>query len=182
EKPGLVPFPGAAGHARPWRPGEIANLSIGQGRALVTPLQVARFMAAIANDGILWRPRLVHQVEAAGSTLLAVAPQATGRVTLAPHVLAVLRRALWSAVNQGGTGAAAAIPGVAVAGKTGTAQLVQDSDSSRGEDHAWFAGYAPADDPQVVVVVLVERGGMGGKVAAPLARQIFLEIFLGSAA
>ena len=180
EKPGLVLFRGSAG--RPWRPGETANLSIGQGSALVTPLQVARFMAAIANDGILWRPRLVHQVEAAGSPLLEVSPEATGQVMVAPSVLAVVRRALWAAVNQGGTGAEAAISGVAIAGKTGTAQLVADSDSTRGEDHAWFAGYAPADEPQVVVVVLVERGGMGGKVAAPVAQRIFFEVLRGSAA
>jgi peptidoglycan glycosyltransferase len=95
---------------------------------------------------------------------------------VSPAVFEVLRQSLWSAVNEGGTGAGARIPGAAIAGKTGTAQLVRDSDSSRGQDHAWFAGYAPADDPRVVVVVLVERGGTGGRVAAPIAREIFLEV------
>jgi peptidoglycan glycosyltransferase len=98
-------------------------------------------------------------------------------VALAPAVPAVLRGSLWSAVNEGGTGAAARIRGLEVAGKTGTAQIRAASGSSRGQDHAWFAGYAQADDPEVVVVVLVERGGIGGQVAAPIARRIFEEIY-----
>lgn len=87
-----------------------------------------------------------------------------------------IQTSLWAAVNEGGTGSAAAVPGLAVSGKTGTAQTVSDGESSKGQNHAWFAGYAPVEDPKVVVVVLVERGGAGGKVAAPLARQILLEI------
>jgi cell division protein FtsI/penicillin-binding protein 2 len=98
-------------------------------------------------------------------------------VALAPAVLAVLRRSLWAAVNGGGTASAARSPDLLVAGKTGTAQIIRDSDSSKGQDHAWFACYAPADDPRMVVVVLVERGGTGGKVAAPIAGRIFREIF-----
>jgi cell division protein FtsI/penicillin-binding protein 2 len=64
-----------------------------------------------------------------------------------------------------------------VAGKTGTAQMIAHSKASRGEDHAWFAAFAPARDPEVVVVVLIERGGKGGQVAAPIARKIFNAIF-----
>jgi len=71
---------------------------------------------------------------------------------------------------------------VLVAGKTGTAQSIAKSDSSKGQDHAWFASFAPADDPQVVVVVLVERGGKGGQVAAPIARQIYQALFLDKVA
>lgn len=82
-------------------------------------------------------------------------------------------------MNEGGTGAAARV-GVSVAGKTGTAQIVRDSDSARGQDHAWFVGYAPFDDPRVVVVVLVERGGTGGRVAAPLAGNILREVLDGA--
>lgn len=177
EKVGLVPQPARGPVTRAWSPGDTANVAIGQGRVLVTPLQIARLMAAIANGGILWRPRLVQRVDTAGEMMLSVRPEATGRVALAPAVFAVLRRSLWAAVNDGGTGAAARSPDFAVAGKTGTAQIVRDSDSGRGQDHAWFAGYAPADDPQVVVVVFVERGGKGGAVAAPIAGRIFREIF-----
>jgi cell division protein FtsI/penicillin-binding protein 2 len=81
-------------------------------------------------------------------------------------------------VNEGGTGAAARLPGLEIAGKTGTAQTIANSKSEKGQDHAWFAAFAPANDPQVVVVVLVEGGGHGGSVAAPIARQIFQAIFL----
>ena len=177
EKVGLLPTATRASLTRAWLPGDTANVAIGQGRVLVTPLQVARFMAAIANGGILWRPRLVQRVDSAGEMVFSVAPEVTGHVALAPAVLAVLRRGLWAAVNDGGTASAAQRPDLLVAGKTGTAQVVRDSDSAKGQDHAWFAGYAPADDPRIVVVVLVERGGTGGKVAGPIAGRIFREIF-----
>jgi cell division protein FtsI/penicillin-binding protein 2 len=88
-----------------------------------------------------------------------------------------LRHAL-AAVVKDGTGALARVPGVDIAGKTGTAQTISKSDASKGQDHAWFASFAPAGDPQYVVVVLVERGGKGGQVAAPIARQIYEAIFL----
>ncbi|MEK7836393.1 MAG: penicillin-binding transpeptidase domain-containing protein, partial [candidate division NC10 bacterium] len=81
-------------------------------------------------------------------------------------------------VGSEGTGRGARLPGIEVAGKTGTAQTIANSDSARGQDHAWFASFAPADDPQIVVVVLVERGGKGGQVAAPIAREIYQAIFL----
>ena len=152
-----------AAHLRAWLPGDTANVAIGQGRVLVTPLQVARFMAAIANGGILWRPRLVQRVESAGETVLLVAPEVTGHVAFAPAVLAVLRRSLWATLDDGGTASAARSLDLLVAGKTGTAQIIPDSDSTKGQDHAWFAGYAAADAPRMVVVALVERGGMGGR-------------------
>lgn len=179
EKPGSIPrVERKRGRlVRHWRAGDTANVSIGQGAILVTPLQVARFMAAIANGGILWRPRLVLRLDSSGGETLRSPSELAGRIDVSPAVLGALRESLWSAVNEGGTGAGARVPDLAVAGKTGTAQLVRDSDSRRGQDHAWFAGYAPADDPRVVVVVLVERGGTGGRVAAPIAREILREIF-----
>jgi len=85
---------------------------------------------------------------------------------------------MWAVVNTPhGTGEAARIPGLDIAGKTGTAQMIANSKSEKGQDHAWFASFAPARDPEVVVVVLVERGGHGGSVAAPIARQIYNAIF-----
>ncbi len=153
-------------------------MSIGQGQILVTPMQVARFMAAVANGGVLWKPRLVQRVERADGELLWSDPgQVTGHVDLAPAVWAFLRESLWAAVNDGGTGGGARIPGLDVAGKTGTAQTMANSRADRGQDHAWFAAFAPARAPEVVVVVLVERGGKGGQVAAPIARKILNAIF-----
>jgi penicillin-binding protein 2 len=174
EKAGLVPAPRSRSRA-----GDTVNVSIGQGPLLVTPLQVARMMGAVATGGILWKPRLVQRVEAAdGRLLYSEGSQMSGYVDLSPAVWAFLQRSLWGVVNDGGTGAAARLPGIEVAGKTGTAQLITNSDARRGQDHAWFAAYAPAQDPQVVIVVLVERGGRGGQAAAPIARQILQGIFL----
>ena len=181
EKAGLVPFLDGRRRidGRKWQAGDTVNMSIGQGQVLVTPMQIARMMSAVANGGVLWRPRLVQRVERVdGSLAYSSSSKMTGRVDLSPIVWAFLRQALAGVVNEGGTGGAARIPGVEIAGKTGTAQSVSKSDSAKGQDHAWFASFAPTQDPEVVVVVLVERGGKGGQVAAPIARQIYQAIFL----
>jgi penicillin-binding protein 2 len=181
EKAGMVPFLNGRRRidGRKWQAGDTVNMSIGQGQVLVTPMQIARMMSAVANGGVLWRPRLVQRVERVdGSLAYSSSSKMTGRVDLSPIVWAFLRQALSGVVNEGGTGGAARIPGIDVAGKTGTAQSVSKSDSAKGQDHAWFASFAPAQDPEVVVVVLVERGGKGGQVAAPNARQIYQAIFL----
>jgi penicillin-binding protein 2 len=180
ERPGLVPSPDwkRARLGRSWSAGETLNVAIGQGQLLVTPLQVARMMSAFANRGVLWKPRVVQRVERADGTLAYSEPtKMTGQVDLSPAVWEFLRQAM-AGVVSGGTGVASRIPGIQIAGKTGTAQSVANSDSAKGQDHAWFASFAPVDDPQVVVVVLVERGGKGGQVAAPIAKQIYQAIFL----
>jgi len=180
ERFGLVPFSPAQRQRskRSWLPGDTVNMSIGQGQLLVTPLQIARMMAAVANGGVMWKPRLVQRVERAdGSLAYGSSSQMTERVDLSPVVWAFLRQSLATVVKDG-TGALARVPGVNIAGKTGTAQTISKSDSAKGQDHAWFASFAPVDDPQYVVVVLVERGGKGGQVAAPIARQIYEAIFL----
>jgi penicillin-binding protein 2 len=180
EKRGLVPQPQPRrdGRARPWNAGEVVNVSIGQGALLVTPMQVATFMAAVANGGVLWKPRLVQRIERPGDGVVWHDPgRVTGHVELSPVVWAFLRQSLWSVVNDGGTGGGARIPGLDVAGKTGTAQMIAKSKAERGEDHAWFASFAPVHNPEVVVIVLAERGGKGGQVAAPIARQILNAIF-----
>ncbi len=178
EKYGLIPNPSARRDRRSWPAGETVNMSIGQGAVLVTPMQVARFMAAIANGGVLWRPRLVQRVERPErGVVYSDAGEVNGYVHLSPVVWEFLRRSLWAVVNDGGTGAAARIPGLDIAGKTGTAQMIAKSKASLGQDHAWFASFAPVQDPEVVVVVLAERGGKGGQVGAPIARKILNAIF-----
>jgi penicillin-binding protein 2 len=180
EKPGLIPEPRRPRTRRGagWPAGDTVNMSIGQGRILVTPMQVARFMSAVANGGVLWRPRVVQRVLRSGEVVWSDGGEVAGHVELSPMIWAFLRQALWSAVNQWGTGAHARIPGLDVAGKTGTAQIIAKSRADKGEDHAWFASFAPARAPEVVVVVLVERGGKGCQVAAPIARKILNAIFL----
>ena len=109
------------------------------------------------------------------------APKIQGRVEMAPVIFEYLRDALGAVVAEG-TGKLARIPGVAIGGKTGTAQTHEfKSDAERkrrDQDHAWFAGFAPLEEPQVVVVVFAEKAGLGGQVAAPIAREIFKAVFL----
>ena len=181
EKLGLIPQPKLRRDKRVggWHAGETVNMSIGQGAVLVTPMQIARFMGALANGGVLWKPRLVQRIERPDKGVVwSDGGSVTGHVELSPMVWAFLRQSLWSAVNEGGTGAGARIAGLDIAGKTGTAQMISKSKAEKGQDHAWFASFAPVGEPEVVVVVLVERGGKGGQVAAPIARKVLNAIFM----
>ena len=181
ERFGLIPKPKArkGRSAATFHAGDTVNMSIGQGQVLVTPMQVARFMSAVANGGVLWKPRLVQRIERPERGVVwSDTGTVNGHVDLSPAVWAFLRQSLWAVVNDGGTGAAARIAGMDIAGKTGTAQMIANSKADKGQDHAWFASYAPANAAEVVVVVMVERGGKGGQVAAPIARKIFNSIFL----
>jgi penicillin-binding protein 2 len=184
ERGGLVPSPAWKRETLKdkWHPGDTVSLSIGQGLITVTPLQVARLMAAVANGGTLWKPRLVNRIATADGRLLREeAPEMQGRVELAPVVFDFLRQALGAVVAEG-TGKQARVPGVSVGGKTGTAQTHEfrsDTDRKRrDQDHAWFAGFAPLDEPEIVIVVFAERAGLGGQVAAPIAREVLKAVFL----
>jgi penicillin-binding protein 2 len=185
ERGGLVPSPAWKKRALKdkWHAGDTVSLAIGQGLITVTPLQVARLMAVVANGGVLYKPRMVVRVRTPdGRPLTSEAPVEQGRAEMAPVVLDFLRQALWAVVNDGGTGKGAMIPGLGIAGKTGTAQTREfksDAERKRRDlDNAWFAAFAPVDDPQAVVVVFAERAGLGGQVAAPIAREVFRAIFL----
>ncbi len=179
EKAGLVPDSRWSLQARgaPWYPGETISVATGQGPILVSPLQMAVMMAAVANGGHLIRPHLVRSAEGA--------PRVADRLPLAAEHLDLVRDALRGVVNEpGGTGNAAAIAGFEVAGKTGTAQVVAQERRIKNEelapenrDHAWFASFAPAGDPRLVVVVFVENGGAGSRAAAPLARALYDQFF-----
>jgi penicillin-binding protein 2 len=150
----------------PWYPGDTLNMAIGQGFVLATPLQVARMAAAIANGGQILQPRLVRAItDADGRVVRRAESRVQRRLDLEPLAMEAMRRGLEAAVARG-TGRAAAVSGIAVAGKTGSAE------TPRGRPHAWFVGYAPAQDARIVVAVLVEHGHRGGLVAAPIARRI----------
>jgi penicillin-binding protein 2 len=184
ERTGLVPSPAwkRAVLKDKWHPGDTVSLSIGQGLITVTPLQVARLMAAVANGGTLWKPRLVTRVATADGRLLREeAPLIQGRVEVAPVIFEFLHEALGAVVAEG-TGKQARVPGLTVGGKTGTAQTHEfrsEAERKRRDlDHAWFAGFAPLDEPEVVIVVFAERAGLGGQVAAPIAREVLKAIFL----
>ncbi|MER3460674.1 MAG: hypothetical protein C4303_05935, partial [candidate division GAL15 bacterium] len=131
-----------------------------------TPLQVVRMTAAVANGGLLLRPKVVREVrDADGAVIVPPKVEVVRRVSVSVENLAIMREAMRQAVADG-TAAQAQVPGVQVAGKTGSAE------TARGRPHAWFAGYAPASQPRIVVVVLVEHGYRGGVSAAPIARAI----------
>jgi len=182
EKPGLVPT--SAWKLKrfkiPWQAGETLSIAIGQGYNLVTPLQIATMVSALGNEGKVYQPRLVKSIKAPhGETIKEFSPLVLKNVNISPPTLDFIREALWGAVNSpGGTGGKARIDGFDVAGKTGTAQIVQRkegriySSAHEHQDHAWFACFAPVRQPQITVVVLIEHGGQGGAVAAPVARKI----------
>ncbi len=171
EKSGLVPDPEWSLRRRgsPWYPGETISVAIGQGPLLATPLQLASMMATVAGG-----QRLAPHLRKTDS------PPPPAPTDLDPKVLEAVRHALWAVVNDGGTGGTARVPGVEVAGKTGTVQVVQQKTWMDNEelpfekrDHAWFASFASAGDRQLVVVVFVEHGGKGSRAAAPLAKILY---------
>jgi penicillin-binding protein 2 len=166
-----------------WQEGDTLSLSIGQGYNLATPLQVARMIATLANGGTLYQPQLVEKVETpSGEILHSFQPIVQGHLGVDPANLELVRKALVSVVRNG-TGQRAYLDNVEVAGKTGTSQVVSLEKEKSGrsirkfQNHAWFVAYAPADDPQIAVSVLIEHGGGGGEVAAPIARKLLASYF-----
>jgi len=157
-----------------WTPGNSINLSIGQGDLEATPLQLAVTYAAIANGGSIVQPHLgMKIVDAQGKMVRDLQAAKPRRVDIAQSTLDVVRRGLYEAANSATGTSSAVFAGypVQVAGKTGTAEVFGS------DDYAWYASYAPADDPQYAVVVMVEQGGHGGTVAAPATRLIYDALF-----
>lgn len=154
---------------QPWYPGDTINLAIGQGFLQATPLQTADLVAAVANQGKIYRPFLVKQIKnTAGQIMVQNEPRLIEQIDLAPATWRIIREGMTLAVQDpAGTAGAAKVAGLSVAGKTGSAE-----DPPRLKTHAWFSCFAPVEDPQIVVLVFVEQGGGGGAVAAPIAGQI----------
>jgi peptidoglycan glycosyltransferase len=145
----------------------LAQTSIGQRDVRMTPLQAALVAATVANDGVQMKPYLVDQVQAPDLTVIDATEPEEWREPISVDVASQLTEMMVSVVANG-SGRAARIQGVQVAGKTGTAQVSQDV-----ADHTWFMGFAPADDPQIAVAVFVANGGgTGGERSAPIARQV----------
>jgi penicillin-binding protein 2 len=155
-----------------WKPGNSILLSIGQGDLEVTPLQMAVAYSAIANGGTVVQPHLgLKVVSPEGKLVRRLATGKARKIGISAMTLEAVRRGLRSAATKGTSAAVFASYPVPVAGKTGTAEVY-----GKG-DYAWYASYAPADDPRYVVVVLVEQGGHGGTAAAPAARMIYDALF-----
>jgi penicillin-binding protein 2 len=171
ESSGLVPdsaYYNRTFGKRGWTGSLVLNLAIGQGEFLVTPMQLAVFYAAVANGGRAARPHILRGIEIAGTAhSIDPEPEFLDPLPMSPATIAILREGLHRVVHGAhGTARGLNYPDVEIAGKTGTAQ------NPHGDNHSWFACYAPADDPAIVVVAIAENAGHGSEVAAPLCGEI----------
>lgn len=186
EKGGLIP---SAAWKRKrfkesWYKGETISVSIGQGFNLMTPLQAANLIATTANGGTLWKPYIVRRAFGRdGKIAFEHKPTAVRRIPIKPEIFNKVQQGLWEVVNgPRGTAKKAAIPGVGVAGKTGTAQTVRLSVTGRKKkpeslprkfrDHGWFVAYAPFKNPKIAIAILAEHAGRSGSFFAPIAREL----------
>jgi len=188
ELPGEVPgiIPTEAWYDKKFREGytggAAVNVSIGQGAVTVTPLQLAVAYSAIANGGTVYRPQIVLRVvEIDGGDVQEFSPEIIRKITIPKKHIKAIRKGLIRVVNhKTGTAFRRRLEEPIVAGKTGTAQVAKlgakrlktAEMSWKVRDHAWFAAYAPSDNPEIVVVVLNEHGGHGGSAAAPVAMKL----------
>jgi penicillin-binding protein 2 len=171
ESAGLVPdeeyFDRRYGRNK-WSKGLILNVVIGQGDVLTTPLQMAYFAMNIANEGNSFKPHVKRGTQDPITELEEFdQPDSVKIAGIRPETYALVKRGMYMDVHGAhATGRAAQVPGITVAGKTGTAQ------NPHGESHAWFIGFAPVEDPQIAWCVFLENGGGGGAMAAPIAKGI----------
>ena len=182
ESAGILPGPEwlQKNHPRErWSRGQTANVSIGQGFVLATPLQMAMLAAAVANGGTSYYPRLVDKIVGPDGTVVRQEPLKVRSNLLenglASEQIEVVRRGMWDVVNRsGGTAAAARIKNYEVAGKTGTAQFWRGRVK---DNHTWFLCFAPYEKPRYAIAVIVQGAQSGGGVAAPIAAKILSDIF-----
>ncbi|HKL83788.1 MAG TPA: penicillin-binding protein 2 [Desulfobacter sp.] len=190
ERPGLIPTSAwkKKRFKERWQAGETLSISIGQGFNLVTPLQMAVFISAVGNNGTLYRPRLVKSVQdAKGQVIREIEPDITGGLPASQKNLAIVRQGLLEVVHGNrGTARRIRLPGIQIAGKTGTAQVFSrkagekfDNKKLRRtlQDHAWFVCYAPAQNPRIAIAVIIEHGEHGSSAAAPVAKELIHAYF-----
>ncbi len=188
ENPGILPGPEWLKAQNPldrWRPGLTANVSIGQGQVLVTPLQMAIVAATVANGGTVYYPRLIDRVvEQDGKVVLQEPARVRANLItdggITPEQLEHVRKGMWKVVNEdGGTARRARLKDIEVSGKTGTAQnwRIDKDGVKRDDNNVLFLAFAPYEKPKYAVCVLVQGGKSGGGVAAPLAAKILDEAF-----
>jgi penicillin-binding protein 2 len=174
ESPGLVPDAKwkEQNVGEMWYVGDTYNFGIGQGYLAVTPLQLLDAIAAIANDGELLRPRLVKEIlDSHGNVVTTFAKEVRRRLPVSQEYLAVMREAMRQSVSKG-VASSAQVAGLTVAGKTGSAEFGSPRADGSHDTHAWFVGFAPYENPEIAVVVFVQRGS-GFTNAAPAAGRIF---------
>jgi cell division protein FtsI/penicillin-binding protein 2 len=199
EKPGLIPDrkwfrdeqrkeTGRVRSNGPWVGGDLMNAVVGQGTVLVTPLQLANGFSAMVNGGTVWKPRVVDKLVDQDGAVVEDKPKTVlDTVDIDPATARSLRRDMQMVVNGPIGTARRAFAGFgpnvsSVGGKTGTAEIIKASEHVQEVDTAWFVGIAPVLAPDYVVTVVVERGGSGGRVAAPIARQVLQYVVNGEGA
>jgi penicillin-binding protein 2 len=159
-----------------WYPGETISVSIGQGALEVSPIQLATAIGGLAMGGKWFTPHLVKTT---------ATPEPSHTAMWNADNVAKVVNGMYGVVNEGGgTGTAAAIPGVTVSGKTGSAQRISNALAHSGselakelKDNGWFVGFAPRDNPEIVVAVVVESGIHGGTASAPIAKEVMKALF-----
>lgn len=171
EQGGLIPDPEWKKKVKKesWYIGDTYHIAIGQGDLLATPLQMARALSSIANGGTLKTPHLVASVETPESSGVQKLEFPEEKLPLSPEVMQTVREGMWQTVNTetGSARSLRSLPFVS-AGKTGTAQF-----GTEEKTHAWYIGYAPYDNPEIVVAVIVEGGGEGNAISVPVAGRVF---------
>ncbi len=167
----------------PWQQGETLSCAIGQSYISVTPIQMAEMISAVFNGGIIYRPRVVKAIIGDDSKSVELPPVESRKIDINPENIELVKQALIAVVNDpGGTGKRSRVDGVTVAGKTGTAQVINlqkaksMSPDGKVQDeykhHGWFVAIAPAESPKIAVAVLIEHGESGGRAAAPVAGRL----------
>jgi penicillin-binding protein 2 len=157
-----------------WTQGYIVSLGIGQGEVGVSPLQMARYAALLANGGTLLQPHAVNSIRNKRTNNLDVIDHKESSARIDSTVMGLIREGMRRVVEApGGTGGAARIRGIMSGGKTGTAQ------NPHGADHAWYIGFAPFDHPKIAIAVMLENSGMGGVKAAPIAGKVMQRYIFG---
>jgi penicillin-binding protein 2 len=156
-----------------WLGGDSVIFAIGQGAISVTPLQMVHMISAVANKGVCYKPYIVDRVvDFNDNEIYKHKLEFDDKLELSAKTWELLSQALLETVeNDSGTGRRCKIPGIKIAGKTGTSQ------NSQGKDHGWFVSYAPADNPEIAMAIIVEHGGGGGVSAVPVGRKIYEAYF-----
>jgi penicillin-binding protein 2 len=157
-----------------WTQGFLVSLAVGQGEIGVSPLQMAMYAAALANGGTLHQPHAVNFIRNKVTNRMERVEYQSTEIGLSPVVMELIREGMRQVVEEtGGTALRAKIPGIVTAGKTGTAQ------NPHGDDHAWFVGFAPFENPTIAVAIMLENAGGGGVKAAPLASLVMQKYIKG---
>lgn len=186
EKSGFVPTSAwkLKKTGKKWYSGESLSVSIGQGALTTTPIQLAAMTAGLATDGKIYRPHLVKKIlDRDGKTVKEFLPELLKNIALNPDHFRLVKEGLFAVVNEPhGTGSAARLYEVKVAGKTGTSQVIKLKEKRavlayKYRDHALFVAFAPYDKPEIAVAVVVEHGEHGGGAAAPIAGQVLRKYF-----